>query len=75
MVMAALKTLTWSTVAAAVVSALLLAWDDGAMTRPHVLDRAPLRLPTEPTGAGVAMAVAASAARNAPSSARDRVWH
>ena len=33
MVVAALKTLTWSTVAAAAASALVLAWSDGSMPR------------------------------------------
>jgi hypothetical protein len=50
MVIAALRTLTWGTVAAAVVSALLLAWAGGAMPRGTGLanDTNPMRASAAP---------------------------
>ena len=78
MVVVALKTLTWSTVAAAVASALLLAWDDGAMPRLGGAAGEPLhasRAAAPSHAVNGAPPAPTHDAPHDPSAAHDTSWH
>jgi hypothetical protein len=70
MVIAALKTLTWGTVATAVVSALLLGWAGGSIPRIASLTgdvmRGRLAAPARPVAASQRTAPSNQASRNPP---------